>query len=104
VWFKAAGEGWIEEFHTHARVTASSQPLSEKVKGVRRAPRLAWRPVTQAEKAKFALCDFVVRRVWLCELPPKGKGRFPLIDNWDIDEFFMTKDQLMRLEVSSWID
>jgi hypothetical protein len=99
VWFKSAADGWIEEFHNHAKVTASTQPLSEKMLGLRRAPRLAWRPVTRKEKAAFAMCDFVVRRVWVSEPSPEGTARLPGIDSWEVDEFFMTKDQLMRLEV-----
>ena len=96
VWFPHVA-GWEEEFHAHA--TASTQPRGNRFGAPNRKPRLAWRAVTAAEKARFAFADFVVRRLWVVDLPPTGKGRLPEVDQWSVDEYFMTADQLRQLEV-----
>eukprot|EP00614_Pseudopedinella_elastica_P016444 CAMPEP_0172650528 /NCGR_PEP_ID=MMETSP1068-20121228/242338_1 /TAXON_ID=35684 /ORGANISM="Pseudopedinella elastica, Strain CCMP716" /LENGTH=1182 /DNA_ID=CAMNT_0013464895 /DNA_START=73 /DNA_END=3621 /DNA_ORIENTATION=- len=91
VWCTEEASGaWVQEMHDF--VTASTKP-----RGGRGRPLVAWRPVTEAERFQFNLADFVIRKLWVCDLPDR-KAWLPQIDSWSIQEFFLNKEQLQRLE------
>jgi hypothetical protein len=94
IWFEGV-EGWEEEYHENP--TASSRPRGADNSTKR--SKIVWRAVTAAEKERFKLADYVIKKLWTVDLPPSsGDGRYPGIDQWDISEFFMSADQLRRLE------
>lgn len=95
IWFEGV-EGWEEEYH--ANPSASSRPIQDASNS--NGSKLVWRPVTQAERERFKLADYVIKKLWTVDLPPSsGEGRHPAIDQWELSEFFMSADQLRRLEV-----
>lgn len=94
IWFEGV-EGWQEEYHENP--TASSRPHG--VDNSTKRSKLVWRPVTEQERERFVLAEYVVKKLWVVDLPPSsGDARFPAIDQWDLSEFFMSADQLRRLE------
>ena len=93
IWFDGV-DGWDEEFPE--RPTAFSKATGEC--GRPRRALLAWRPVTPAERATFQWCDYVVRRLFVVDLPAGGE-RSPQMHQWDHHEFFMTAEQLRMQQV-----